>query len=159
MVEYIIRQKIYDSFYWKQECFGLTAELLVEKGVELKYVRLSTCFALHMRGAWNACWDLSALQKIRLVHLTRFIGARKSYDGALSKRTLSPGCALQAGGMYGDPQKPAEFLCLILKMLQIQPDKDIIIEFIKDEEFKYLRLLGGDVMVVGGHGRSWLPEK
>ena len=61
--------------------------------------------------------------------------------------------------MYGDPQKPAEFLCLILKMLQIQPDKDIIIEFIKDEEFKYLRLLGGDVMVVGGHGRSWLPEK
>ena len=91
MVEYIIRQKIYDSFYWKQECFGLTAELLVEKGVELKYVRLSTCFALHMRGAWNACWDLSALQKIRLVHLTRFIGARKSYDGALSKRTLLTG--------------------------------------------------------------------
>ncbi|KAK2076439.1 hypothetical protein QBZ16_000964 [Prototheca wickerhamii] len=92
MVEYIIRQKIYDSFYWKQECFGLTAELLVEKGVELKY----------------------------------------------------------AGGMYGDPQKPAEFLCLILKMLQIQPDKDIIIEFIKDEEFKYLRLLGAFYMRLVG---------
>ena len=61
--------------------------------------------------------------------------------------------------MYGDPQKPAEFLCLILKMLQIQPDKDIIIEFIKDEEFKYLRLLGRDVMVLGGHGRSRLPGK
>ena len=61
MVEYIIRQKIYDSFYWKQECFGLTAELLVEKGVELKYVRLSACFELGMRGACNAFWDLFAL--------------------------------------------------------------------------------------------------
>lgn len=48
----------------------------------------------------------------------------------------------QVGGMYGDPQKPSEFLCLILKMLQIQPDKDIIVEFIKGDEFKYLRLLG-----------------
>lgn len=49
---------------------------------------------------------------------------------------------LQAGGMYGEPQRPSEFLCLILKMLQIQPDKDIIVEFIKDDAFKYLRLLG-----------------
>lgn len=38
MVEYIIRQKIYDSMYWKQDCFGLTAELLVDKGVDLRYV-------------------------------------------------------------------------------------------------------------------------
>lgn len=37
---------------------------------------------------------------------------------------------------------PAEFLCLALKMLQIQPDKEIIIEFIKSDDYKYVRLLG-----------------
>ena len=34
-----MRQKIYDAVYWKQECFGLSAERLVDKAVELKYVR------------------------------------------------------------------------------------------------------------------------
>lgn len=33
-------------------------------------------------------------------------------------------------------------MCLVLKMLQIQPDKDIIIEFIKNEDYKYVRILG-----------------
>ena len=83
-MEYIVRQKIYDSVYWKQHCFGLSAERLVDKAVELKYV----------------------------------------------------------GGMYGEPQKASEFVALILKMLQIQPDKEIIVEFIKNDDFKYLRLLG-----------------
>jgi len=40
------------------------------------------------------------------------------------------------GGTYGGNIKPAPFLCLLLKMLQIQPDKDIIIEFIRNEHFK-----------------------
>ena len=26
LIEYITRQRIYDSQYWKEECFGLTAE-------------------------------------------------------------------------------------------------------------------------------------
>lgn len=42
------------------------------------------------------------------------------------------------GGIYGGNIKPTPFLCLILKMLQIQPDKDIIIEFIRQEDFKYV---------------------
>ena len=33
-------------------------------------------------------------------------------------------------------------MCLTLKLLQIQPDKDIIIEYIKNDEFKYVRMLG-----------------
>lgn len=41
------------------------------------------------------------------------------------------------GGTYAGNIKPAPFLCLVLKMLQIQPEKDIIIEFIKNEDFKY----------------------
>ena len=40
------------------------------------------------------------------------------------------------GGVYGGNVKPTPFLCLILKMLQIQPDKDIIVEFIRNEDFK-----------------------
>lgn len=45
-------------------------------------------------------------------------------------------------GCYGGMRRPSEFICLVLKMLQIQPDKEIIIEFIKNDDYKYLRLLG-----------------
>ncbi|CAL8073467.1 unnamed protein product [Calicophoron daubneyi] len=84
LVEKIIRSRIYESKYWKEHCFALTAELLVDKAVELRYV----------------------------------------------------------GGVYGGNVKPTPFLCLALKMLQIQPDKDIVIEFIKQENYKYARALG-----------------
>jgi len=84
LIEKITRNKIYSSVYWKKDCFGLSAETLVDKAVELKYV----------------------------------------------------------GGMMGEPQKPSEFICLICKMLQIQPGKEIIIEFIKNDDYKYVRLLG-----------------
>lgn len=47
-----------------------------------------------------------------------------------------------AGGTFGGARKPCEFMCLTLKLLQIQPDKDIIIEYIRNDEFKYVRLLG-----------------
>lgn len=46
------------------------------------------------------------------------------------------------GGTFGGARKPCEFLCLTLKLLQIQPEKDIIIEYILNDEFKYVRLLG-----------------
>ncbi|CAG8508262.1 13614_t:CDS:2 [Ambispora leptoticha] len=83
LIEKIIRSRIYDSLYWKESCFGLTAETLIDRAIELT-----------------------------------------SY-----------------GGQYGN-QKPTEFLCLTLKLLQLQPSKDIIIEFIRTEEYKYLRALG-----------------
>lgn len=84
LVEYIVRQKVYQTVYWKESCFALTAESLIDKAVELK----------------------------------------------------------AAGGTYGGQRKPTNFMCLILKMLQIQPDKEIIVEYIKNEDFKYVRLLG-----------------
>jgi pre-mRNA-splicing factor 38A len=40
------------------------------------------------------------------------------------------------GGVCGGNIRPAPFLCLILKMLQICPENDIVVEFIKNEEFK-----------------------
>ncbi|XP_011498720.1 PREDICTED: pre-mRNA-splicing factor 38A [Ceratosolen solmsi marchali] len=92
LVEKIIRSRIYDSKYWKEECFALTAELLVDKAMELRFL----------------------------------------------------------GGVFGGNIKPTPFLCLVLKMLQIQPEKDIIVEFIKNEEFKYVRALGAFYMRLTG---------
>ncbi|CAG9568631.1 unnamed protein product [Danaus chrysippus] len=92
LIEKIIRSRIYDSKYWKEECFALTAELLVDKAMELRYV----------------------------------------------------------GGVHGGFIYPTPFLCLVLKMLQIQPEKDIVVEFIKNEEFKYVRALGAFYMRITG---------
>ena len=41
------------------------------------------------------------------------------------------------GGVYGN-NKPTEFMCLLLKLLQIQPEKEILIEYLQAEEFKYV---------------------
>src|SRR3954467_4297604 len=53
------------------------------------------------------------------------------------------------GGQYGN-QRPTEFLCLTLKLLQLQPGKEIVIEYIKQEDFKYLRALGAFYMRLAG---------
>ncbi|XP_075986017.1 pre-mRNA processing factor 38 [Anticarsia gemmatalis] len=92
LIEKIIRSRIYDSKYWKEECFALTAELMVDKAMELRYI----------------------------------------------------------GGVHGGFIYPTPFLCLVLKMLQIQPEKDIVVEFIKNEEFKYVRALGAFYMRLTG---------
>lgn len=78
LIDKIIRMKIWGCVYWKEHCFGLNSETLVDKALELKYV----------------------------------------------------------GGTYGGHGKPTKFLCLVLKMLQIQPDKAIILEFLKAKEYK-----------------------
>ncbi|OSD02772.1 PRP38-domain-containing protein [Trametes coccinea BRFM310] len=82
LVESVIRNRIYESSYWKEHCFALTAETLIDKAIELKAI----------------------------------------------------------GGVYGN-QKPTEFLCLLLKLLQIQPEKEILLEYLQADEFKYLRAL------------------
>eukprot|EP01038_Epipyxis_sp_PR26KG_P007537 gene7537-10271_t len=84
LIEKITRLKIYNSTYWKEECFGLTSSTIIDKAIALKY----------------------------------------------------------CGGNYGGNIKPTQFLCLVLKLLQLQPEKEIILEFIKNDDFVYLRLLG-----------------
>merc|ERR1712168_1322229 len=92
LVEKITRTRIYESKYWKEECFALTSELLVDKAMDLKFI----------------------------------------------------------GGTYGGNIKPCPFLCLVLKMLQIQPEKDIVVEFIRNEDYKYVRALGAFYMRLVG---------
>lgn len=65
LIEKIIRSRIYDSQFWKESCFALTAELMVDKAMELRFI----------------------------------------------------------GGVYGGNIKPTPFICLVLKFLQIQPEK------------------------------------
>jgi len=38
LVEQIVRSRIYDCQYWKEHCFGLTAESLLDKAVDLRAV-------------------------------------------------------------------------------------------------------------------------
>ncbi|GAA98551.1 hypothetical protein E5Q_05238 [Mixia osmundae IAM 14324] len=82
LIETTIRYRIWDSNFWKEHCFALTAESIIDRAVALNYI----------------------------------------------------------GGTYG-ASKPTDFLSLTLKMLQIQPSKEIVLEYLRAEEFKYLRAL------------------
>lgn len=62
----------------------------------------------------------------------------KRHAFALTAATLvDKAIALKyVGGIYGGFRKPTDFICLILKMLQIQPSEEIIVEFLKQHEYK-----------------------
>ena len=103
LFEKAVRDRITESYYWKEQCFGLNSATLCDRAVELGYI----------------------------------------------------------GGTYGVSEKPSPFLCLAFKMLQLAPDRDIVLEYInftdQDEQqedgeqdnavvktrgdFKYLRAL------------------
>ena len=76
------RDRILDSLYWKEQCFGLNAATLLDRATELTYI----------------------------------------------------------GGHYSN-QKPTPFICLVFKLLQLQPEKEIVLAYLEDPDFKYLRAL------------------
>lgn len=45
-------------------------------------------------------------------------------------------------GTFGGARNPSQFLCLTLKLLQIQPEPEVVREYILQEDSKYLRILG-----------------
>lgn len=104
LFETVVRDRITDSYYWKEQCFGLNAATLCDRAADLTFV----------------------------------------------------------GGTYGVSEKPSPFLCLAFKLLQLHPERDVILEYLnfsdpgsdgEDEEqaehgvlkdrgdFKYLRAL------------------
>ncbi|EOD46892.1 PRP38 domain-containing protein [Neofusicoccum parvum] len=103
LFEKAVRDRIIESYYWKEQCFGLNAATLCDRAAELTFV----------------------------------------------------------GGTYGGLGKPTPFLCLAFKLLQLVPEKEIILAYLnwpEDEEredgesdeghapgvkgdFKYLRAL------------------
>lgn len=72
LFEKAVRDRITDSYYWKEQCFGLNAATLCDRAVELTSI----------------------------------------------------------GGTYGVSEKPTSFLCLAFKLLQLQPERDIILEYL-----------------------------
>ncbi len=84
LIDKIVRNRIYDSQYYKQHCFGLNASTIIDKAVEIEAV----------------------------------------------------------GGCYGGASRPTRFLCLLFKMLTIEIEKEIILAFIHNENYKYVTALG-----------------
>lgn len=72
LFEKAVRDRITDSYYWKEQCFGLNAATLCDRAAELTSI----------------------------------------------------------GGTYGVSEKPTPFLCLAFKMLQLQPERDIVMEYL-----------------------------
>lgn len=85
LIDTIIRNKIYNTLYWKLNCFGLNVESLIDECFKLQYIGL---------------YELNS-----------------------------------------NNNKPTAFICLLLKLLQIQPDNDIITLCIQQNILKYCRCL------------------
>ncbi len=64
-IDKLARNRIFISRYWKEECFALNAETIIDKAIKLKTI----------------------------------------------------------GGLYGGAKKPTKFMCLLLKMLQMNVPK------------------------------------
>ncbi|GAB7337538.1 hypothetical protein MBLNU457_g2858t1 [Dothideomycetes sp. NU457] len=78
-----VRDRITESYYYKEQCFGLNAATLLDRALEMTLI----------------------------------------------------------GGTYGVSQKPTPFLCLAFKLLELTPQKEIILFYLRQEEYKYLRAL------------------
>ena len=83
LLEQILRNKVFNCLYWKENCFGLTSETIIDKILELKYI----------------------------------------------------------GGINTSSNQPTNFICILVKLLQLNPKEEIIDEFLSDPELKYLRAI------------------
>eukprot|EP01056_Protomagalhaensia_sp_Gyna25_P000486 Protomagalhaensia_sp_Gyna_25__485@NODE_122_length_5089_cov_31_674653_g96_i0_p3_GENE_NODE_122_length_5089_cov_31_674653_g96_i0NODE_122_length_5089_cov_31_674653_g96_i0_p3_ORF_typecomplete_len220_score39_37PRP38/PF03371_15/4_6e54_NODE_122_length_5089_cov_31_674653_g96_i070729 len=84
LISLVVRKRIYESIYWKEHCFGLAADTVIDKAAGLQYI----------------------------------------------------------GGTFGGNRKPTPFICLALKLLQIGPTDEVVEEYLKATDFKYLQALG-----------------
>ena len=82
LLEKAVRDRIVDSYYWKEQCFAINEATLCDRAADMTFI----------------------------------------------------------GGTYGQ-QKPTPFLCLTLKLLQLLPERDIVLEYLHQTEFKYLSAL------------------
>lgn len=102
LVEKIIRERIFESLYWKEQSFGLNGKFPLSYSVCLRKLTSPS--------------PIAATLLDRAVELTYI------------------------GGQYGN-QKPTPFLCLVFKLLQLHPQREIVLEYLNDTDFKYLRAI------------------
>ncbi|VVT53841.1 uncharacterized protein SAPINGB_P003777 [Magnusiomyces paraingens] len=79
LVEKILRERIFESLYYKEKCFGLNVATLCDRAVELEYI----------------------------------------------------------GGQYAN-HRVSPFLCLLYKLILLQPKHDIVLLYLTQNDFKYL---------------------
>ena len=82
LLEKPVRDRITESYYWKEQCFAINEATLCDRAVAMTFL----------------------------------------------------------GGTYGQ-QKPTPFLCLTLKLLQLLPDREVVLEYLNQPDFKYLSAL------------------
>lgn len=82
LLEKAVRDRVTESYYWKEQCFAINEATLCDRAVGMTYL----------------------------------------------------------GGTYGQ-QKPTAFICLCLKLLQLMPERSIVLEYLHQTEFKYLSAL------------------
>lgn len=70
---------------------------------------------------------------------------------ALAKRAMN---LTYVGGTWGAHRRPTPFLCLLLKMLMIQPEMAIVEAFLSEKDFRYVRLLGAFYVRLVGTGEE-----
>ena len=182
LVEKILRAKIYNHAYWKEHCFGLTAESLVDKAMEIEAVggtfggilepTTFICLMLKMLQVGLAAHPLpppspSHFAPHALLLTTRCCQARpccrRHYHlhphsaptpptHGLHALTLIPILILTLTPIPNLTPIPipvptptptltlALTLTLTLNPNQIQPEKEIVVEFIKNEDYKYVLL-------------------
>ena len=85
LLEKAIRDRIVDSYYWKEQCFAINEATLCDRAADVGFI----------------------------------------------------------GGTYGQ-QRPTPFLCLVLKLLQLTPERDVVLYYLNQDDrghFKYLTAL------------------
>lgn len=83
LLEQILRNKVFSCLYWKEKCFALNSETIIDNALELKFI----------------------------------------------------------GGMISTTNQPSDFICLLVKMMQLGPSEEILDEYLSIPEYKYLRAL------------------
>jgi pre-mRNA-splicing factor 38A len=148
LVEKILRTKIYNHPYWKEHCFGLTgARARSSRGARARSRRPSTC--LHARVPYRPTLlpPAHALTARVATPRARFLPAAESLlDQAIHLKCV--------GGTFGGARQPTEFICLVLKMLQISPERDIVLELITNEAHKYVRALAAFYLRLTGSSQD-----
>ncbi|XP_020176375.1 pre-mRNA-splicing factor 38-like [Aegilops tauschii subsp. strangulata] len=130
---------IYESESETEEQFsGLTAETPVDWAVELR-----------RRIAANLQW---LVEKTVRSSIYRSSYWRERCFGLTVETLVGRTVELDhVSGTYGR-SRPTPFLCLALKMLQMQPDRETVVGFISNEEHRYLRALGAFYLRLTGAG-------
>ena len=82
LLEKAVRDRIVDSYYWKEQCFAINEATLCDRATDMSFI----------------------------------------------------------GGTYGQ-QRPTPFLCLILKLLQLTPERDIILYYLHQDDLKHFKYL------------------